>query len=467
MSESMDANDELRQFGFSSVRASLDASVSILPPFPPVTAYEDDAEEFFEEEQGEGDAGGGSPANGQGANSGAHPLTIFSDPEVESFTAPEFVIDGTIVAGMVVLAGGWGAGKTSQLVPLLFRAAHLCQPDDPLKPLLRRRVVYVTEDAEQVRRIIRSMRIAGELEGISPEEVADYFKIVSAVRMPAREIVKVAEPYSGLVTRNVNRANGVEHDAHALIVFDTRSATIDLDSEDDNTEAGRVVSTLRQGLPDNPMIIVGHVAKALKRSSVVSEMSGRGAGAWEADAQQVLYLINDEGQRWLDVSTGKHRFVPKVDGITFETSENETTAIDPLGNTISMRLIHGKPISVALGKRAAQKAEEQERAAKEALNELRGQILRTAREWQASGVGFNRKKLLDATKGRRENLVQIIEALLDEYWLVELSIPAAARTHPSRSHYLAALSPEERERYGKNGELPEHAKTPPKEYAKP
>ena len=78
----------------------------------------------------------------------------------------------------------------------MCRAAHLCKSNDPLRPLLRRRVVYVAEDVGQVRRIIKSMRQAGEFDGISKDDVSDWFKVVSASRLKPKEIVKAASEYA-------------------------------------------------------------------------------------------------------------------------------------------------------------------------------------------------------------------------------------------------------------------------------
>lgn len=395
-----------------------------------------------------------------------HPYLRFEIPETDTFMAPEFVLDGIMIAGSVILAGGWGVGKTSQLVPLLFRAAHLCAPDDPLRPLLRRRVVYISEDVEQVRQIVRSMRAAGELDGISKEEVEDYFKVVSAVRMKPEEIIKVAKPYAGLAVKNNSPATGVSREAHALVVFDTRSACIDLDDESDNTEAGRVMATLRQGFPDNPQLIVGHIAKALKKADA-GDLSGRGAGAWEADAQQVLYLVEKDGERWLDVAGPKHRFVASVDGIAFETVRSETNAIDPLGRSVTMQLVHGKPRKVQLGQRAIDKARLAEENEREARNATRAEVLTLARELHEAGAGCNRARLKKDIKRQSKVVVEMIDELLDEGWLLEMPIEASARRHPSNAHYLFPPSPSERDAYLRTGVLPPAAHQPPLGFVKP
>ena len=73
------------------------------------------------------------------------------------------ILDGVIeAAGMVVIAGPEGVGKTVAMVSLFAKAAHLCRPDDSLRPRLRRRVAYIAEDTRQVRRVLASILRFGD-----------------------------------------------------------------------------------------------------------------------------------------------------------------------------------------------------------------------------------------------------------------------------------------------------------------
>ncbi len=391
---------------------------------------------------------------GVAGESKTHPLANYVEVETETFTQDEFVLDGLLVAGMVLLAGAWGSGKTTQLVPLMCRAAHLCKSNDPLRPLLRRRVVYVAEDVGQVRRIIKSMRQAGEFDGISKDDVSDWFKVVSASRLKPKEIVKAASEYAKLATVNRNQINGMEYTAQAVVVFDTRSAVIELTDENDNTEAAAAIATFRQGMPNNPLIVVGHLAKALKRADV-KDLSGRGAGAWEADVQQVLYLVNDNGVRWLDVSTPKHRFVAEMDGIEFETYKATVAGKDPLGNLVEIPLMHGVPVLVALGERKKAQAQQAERQEDEDKAALRVQIFGLIEQAFSVGVPLNRSSLSAACKGYRNiKIVQMVDQLVDEYWLLEVEVPKNLRIHPKRSHFLVTLKDHERRDLMERGVIP-------------
>jgi len=150
-------------------------------------------------------------------------------------------------------------------------------------------------------------------------------------------------------------------------VFDTSSSTIDLENESDNSVVGRALAVLKQRFQGMPMGIVGHISKALKRADV-ADFSARGAGAWEADANQVIYLIKeDDGTRWMEIKDAKHRFVSKVDGIKFEAVVNKIKTFDMLGNEVEETLIHGHPVAIETGgKKALKEQKEQDKKRGEA-----------------------------------------------------------------------------------------------------
>jgi hypothetical protein len=289
--------------------------------------------------------------------------------------------------------------------------------------------------------------------------------------MKPAEIVKVAATYSDLATVNRNDVTGMEFKAEAVVVFDTRSAIIELDDENSNAEASAAIATFRQGMPSNPLIVVGHIGKALKRADV-KDLSSRGAGAWEADVQQVLYLVNDEGTRWLDVANPKHRFVAQVDGIEFDAYKASVAGVDQLGNPVDIALMHGVPKLVGLGERGKDRAE-QAAADLEAIRKgeestLRIEVMdRVGCAW-ATGNPINREGLKVAIKGfRTARLLDAIETLIHEQWLLEVSVPPRERIHPKRSGFLVRLTEEERRLWMESGQLPQGKLLVPPSWKKP
>ena len=291
----------------------------------------------------------------------SHPYAQFIEYDLTNFESDAFILDDLITEGISAIFGAPGVGKSTMLVPLLARAAGLCDPLDELTPTLRRYVIYATEDAAQVQKILRSMIQSGEILA-DEAEIKHWFKIVEAKRLPAKELVKVAKEYlsEGLVNI-VLCADGSARDVMPVVALDTAPATIHLESENDNSEISSAVSTLKSEFSGISVILVGHMAKTLKNTKDAALMSGRGGGAWEGDVRQVMYLFFlDDETRWLEIGTPqvKHRFLTKWAGISFSTETNTVQALDPLKRIIDINLVHSKPKRVLLEEFGSLKTEE-------------------------------------------------------------------------------------------------------------
>lgn len=217
-----------------------------------------------------------------------HPLANFIPLNFDKPRAQEFILDKIIATGFTLVAGPPGAGKTSQLVPLLTRVTHLCQPNDPFKPKLLRKVIYVAEDVGQVQQILSALVKADVLIG-SHDDLEDRFRLVQASRLPPEQIGKIVALYQTLAHTNVHPETGATYRAQPVVVFDTSNASLEIENEIDNALVGKAIATLRKAFGEIPIIVVTHVAKA-NNQQTTSNFSVRGASAWEGDASQVLYL---------------------------------------------------------------------------------------------------------------------------------------------------------------------------------
>jgi hypothetical protein len=368
-----------------------------------------------------------------------HPLAVFVDYDMGNIPAQEYVLDGLIQSGVVLIAGSAGAGKTTQLVPIATRVAHLCDPDDSLKPLLRRKIIWVSEDPRQVMRILRSMRESGHLGGKSDAEVSEWFKIVSAARLAPQIVAQVAPFYESMAINNISE-DGVIYETNPLVVFDTTNASFDLENESDNSEVGRAMATLKGRFHSMPLWLVAHLAKALKRADV-ADFSARGAGAWEADANQVLYLIKeDDGKRWLEIVSAKHRFMARADGILFGASINVINTYDMLGNPIKESLIHGVPqVMSANGRADIKKQKEVDRkkgeefARTQAEND-RKQIAIDALKQLRRGEYLTKDELFTRMKGDKAKTLALIDLMVQKNEIDEMfkPFPAHIQTRPGR-----------------------------------
>ncbi|CAB4151712.1 Prim_Pol domain containing protein [uncultured Caudovirales phage] len=346
-----------------------------------------------------------------------HPLSTFVHYDLDNIPPTEYVLDGIMEAGVVLVVGSAASGKTTQLLPLLTRVTHLCDPDDPLKPLLRRKLIWVSEDPKQALRILRSMREAGHFGTHSAREVSEWIKVVAAARLAPEIVAQVAPFYETMAVDNIS-ADGEVYRTNPVVVFDTNNSVFDLENESDNSEVGRAMAVLKQKFRGIPLVLVGHIAKALKRADVV-DFSARGAGAWEADANQVMYMIKeDDGKRWLEIVSAKHRFFARADGILFGASINVIQTHDILGNKITETLIHGVPeIVEAGGKSEIAKVKEKNRkdadlAARQLLMKQKEEVVISALTLLNKTEYHTKSELAERIGGNKNQALEVIDAMV-------------------------------------------------------
>ena len=189
-----------------------------------------------------------------------HPLANFVDLGLNAARRPEFVIDDVLAAGIVVIAGGRGTGKTTAMLPVAACAAHLCRADHPLKPKLRRRVIWITEDTEHARSVLYSWVNFGGAK-LDETEVFEWFRLVPAARMPVEQVVQVASEYVQL--SHVNRGrSGVEYETMPLVVFDTVPSVIETEDENSNARGSAVIAQLKQRFGMLPAWLIMHTAES-------------------------------------------------------------------------------------------------------------------------------------------------------------------------------------------------------------
>ena len=331
-----------------------------------------------------------------------HKWADFISPLPSELMAPEFIIDDVITAGTVVIAGERGLGKTSALVPLMAAAAGLTV-DFPLKATIRRHVVYVSEDVEQVQRILMAMRTNGQL--IDDEvEIEKRFKLVPAARMKAEEITKL-RPHLDDLWDNNDRVDGGNYCASPVLILDTTNATIDLDNISDNSEVSKAVSTLREGLNPINVILVGHIAKS--RRSDIKSISFVGAGAWEGDTQQNLYLVSEGDCRYLVL--GKKRFETDVREYLLHSRCADMKGFNKLGEEKEMRCFYSVPEPVSEALKAQRKTEQKRDKAVREFQFVQNECLKLISDQPGIKVGQIRPLI----EKRNETVGAAIEALVD------------------------------------------------------
>lgn len=355
--------------------------------------------------------------------------------------APRWVIPGFIGQGVTVISGSQGVGKTTAILPLALTAAGLHGGE--LMPRHWRHVVYISEDIEQVQRILTGITDHSGI-GVTVEDLRERLHLVEAVRMDPYEVARAGDPYRKQFTRVVD---GVE--IPPLVVLDTKSAVLESEDENNNSEASRMMAALKQGFSGLPVWLIGHVAKTdINR---VENLTSRGANAIEADANQTIFLIRDKDRRYL--KQGKTRFEPKWSELEITTDTAKVTAEDEFGFTESVLLRWGlaKPPTQSRSDAAAT-AQEQKRKEDEAS--LRQEVRDAVDTAWRTGMPLNRTGVKSTVRRKASEVHRVMITLLSERWLYEVTI-TEDRVVNSKATFLVNLTTEEREALISHGTLPD------------
>ena len=386
-----------------------------------------------------------------------HPLAQFVDLDAEPM-APRVVIPGFIGYGVVIIAGTHGAGKTTGLLPLSMVAAGLHRHGDPLAPKHWRHVVYIVEDAEQARRIVAGIVKFSGL-GLDVGTVRARLHIVEARRLEPSYVAEVAATYREQFARTVD---GVE--VPPLVVFDTKSAILAMDEENSNTEASAIVAMLKQDFEGLPVWLVGHVSKPNMNRADAAGLSLRGGSAFEADANQVLYLVKEGESRYL--VRGKTRFEAEWPELQIESRTAATMARDEFGDmqAVTLRWAIATPPEQSR-KEAQEQAQEAARKADAAA--LRDEVREVIEVAWLGGFPLNREGVKAKVRRNRNEVTDTIENLLAERWLHEVVIPPKERTNPKRGAFLVNLTTIEHEAAIRGEGLPPAKLLVPESWRKP
>jgi hypothetical protein len=386
----------------------------------------------------------------------SHPLAKFVDFDGKP-RPPRWVIPGFIGHGVTVISGATGIGKTTAILPLAMTAAALLGNEE-LMPIHWRHVVYVTEDVEQVRRILAGIISFSNL-GVDTQLARERLHIVAAVRLSPEDVAAVGTNYRTQFTRIVK---GIE--VLPLVVLDTKSAVLAMESENDNSEASAMLATLKQGFNELPIWLIGHIAKANLNRADVAALTSRGASAIDGDATQTLFVLQEGARRFL--MKGKVRFEPRWPELEIISHSAQTCALDEFGNSESVVMRWGiaEPAQQSRMEAAKQAKED---ASKVDATELR-QAVREAIQiaWQI-GNPLNRSGVQSKLKRKRQTVLDTIQNLLSEQWLYEVPVPSNVRLGNSKASFLVDLTTEEHDVVMSGGRLPANKLVIPASWQKP
>jgi hypothetical protein len=207
-------------------------------------------------------------------------------------------------------------------------------------------------------------------EGISTEDFRYWFDIIPARRLKSTSLALLVED----IRKNKTITLGEEFNHYAvepLIVLDTANATLDLDNENDNAEAGKAISAIKGVMGRSAIWLVAHTSKVASRTDVEA-ISARGASAFEGDANAVCYILNVETVRFMVL--GKRRFEASYTEIRFDSETHSEVVDTPWGIPQSISYRYGLPVQAEEGERESIKEEAKETKTKMNRFELRLKI---------------------------------------------------------------------------------------------
>ena len=259
----------------------------------------------------------------------------------------EYLIDGFLAHSFSVTAGQPGVGKTTALISICLIAAGFTLSDSPLKTESRRKILYVTEDANQVR---QSLYAYIKYWNLDPSEVAHWFIVIESKRSKVPEILLLAE--------NVIRHTTNER---PFLIIDTSNATLEIENENDNSEVGSYMAAIKQTIYtqlSTPIKIITHTAKTAQTND--DSALARGASAFTGDATLTAILfMDDEKNRFMRLI--KTRYEPIHREISFQTHIHNEVVLTRHGNMQDVQCITVIPYPTSESSRkqeAAQRIEE-------------------------------------------------------------------------------------------------------------
>jgi hypothetical protein len=385
-----------------------------------------------------------------------HPLAKFVDFDGK-VKPPRWVIPGVVGHGVTVIAGAPGVGKTTAILPLAMTAGGL-HGDEALMPNQWRHVVYVTEDVEQVLRILAGIINFSNL-GIDIKLARERLHIVEAVRLDPTYVAKVGASYREKFTRLVD---GVE--VMPLVVLDTKSSVLAVESENDNSQASEMMAVLKQGFDGLPVWLVGHIAKPNLNRSDVASLTTRGASAIDGDANQTIFLVLEKGHRFFLL--GKVRFAPRWFELEIVSHTSQTSTTDEFGREETVVMIWGITTPSNKSRKEAVR-EAKESSLKLEASELRDAIRDAVQvAWQI-GNPLNRSGVKAKLSRNAQTVSTTIENLLSERWLYEVDVPAKIRAVNSKKAFLINLTTVEHDIVMFDGALPAAKLVIPASWQKP
>jgi len=242
----------------------------------------------------------------------------------------DYLIDDFLARSLMVFVGKPGMGKSTAMAAISAIVAGFKLPDCPLTaPVKGRKIIYITEDADQFKRNLIALN---RNFGLNITDLKAAFVVLPARRVVAKELLKL---------RSFIERHTVIHECGVVlrpwVVFDTTSSTFHLEDENSNAEVAAVLALLKAEFYESmqcSVCMVAHSHKHATRQDFVADP--RGAGAWAGDTTLTSGIFEDDQQRYLML--GKRRYTPQHVEVKIELKTHQEAVIDPYGRNQILHL---------------------------------------------------------------------------------------------------------------------------------
>lgn len=336
--------------------------------------------------------------------------------QLDHIEAINWVIPGFLPEGLVSIAGEPGIGKTTAIVGMCASAAKIVKYDSITQTPFHRKIIYITEDPKQVISMLYGLSKQG---AIDPQLVKERFIVVEAVRsnpqVLAATLQLAADNYYDTYFSDIG-----DFKIPPLVVIDTSSASIELESENNNSEVSRAFALLKNKVFQNelPLWTVTHTPKAAKGSEGKG-LSARGASSQEGDAQTTVY-VHGEGFKRL-VSLGKKRFTPDYSEIEYTVDTHSEEVTDRYGHKQN---VFYSIANLVRSLKSARVAEAKAIAQADRVKAARDAVMEFVSEYDYEGKPLTRTLIQDHKMGFGNSDKKVaIDGLLASGHLAEREVP--------------------------------------------
>ena len=333
----------------------------------------------------------------------------------DQLNAYSWLVEGFCIDAMTIFAGSPGVGKTSCLVPLACVVAGFQSHLSDITTKYPRKIIYLTEDEQQVFRlchgIIKNLTLPNGKK-ITKEQFYDKFKVVRTLKSKPHTLAQLTEivlQHSLTVTTPIGE---VIH--QPLVVFDTASATFNLDNENDNSEVSKYLSVIKEKFLELniPVWIVAHIAKSLKREDL-KNMSTRGASAFEGDANAIAYIVNEDGDLSRYIGLGKHRYEEEFNTIRMTSNVFEEPVVDGYGDLVTVGYRYSMLYKCSEEARVVNAEEAKEKKKNATKDRIKSDIIELIKVNQDNNINTTKSIIKKEIKGMEKTIIECLETMIE------------------------------------------------------